>query len=271
MNYYEAKKQNRIERLRERAEKKQAFAESNGLDLYGEERSGIPMGQPILVGHHSERRHRRTLERIENKVRQGFEAAKEAERLRARAAAAESSRRIDSDNPEAQTLLAQKIAKLEKERDNYKVMNKLVRKYRDVEELAHEIKIVFPETNDPLKMARNLLTPDFAGRIGIPAYVLSNLSSEIRRLKSREHALVAVQSGFQSFEVNGIKVELVEGQVQVDFPWKPNEETRSKLKTSPLVLKWSRFSGRWVRKHTEATASQYFITTLKSVLSEAQP
>lgn len=53
----------------------------------------IPLGQPILVGHHSESRHRRDLARINNNMRKGFEAdsrAKEAAAAasRARAAAA---------------------------------------------------------------------------------------------------------------------------------------------------------------------------------------
>jgi hypothetical protein len=34
---------------------------------------GIPMGQPILVGHHSERRHRRDLERADSHMRRGLE------------------------------------------------------------------------------------------------------------------------------------------------------------------------------------------------------
>jgi Spy/CpxP family protein refolding chaperone len=36
---------------------------------------GIPMGQPILVGHHSERRHRRDIARIDSGMRNGVERA----------------------------------------------------------------------------------------------------------------------------------------------------------------------------------------------------
>jgi Domain of unknown function (DUF3560) len=39
----------------------------------------IPMGQPILVGHHSERRHRRDLERADRAMRQSVELADGAE------------------------------------------------------------------------------------------------------------------------------------------------------------------------------------------------
>jgi hypothetical protein len=49
----------------------------------------IPFGQPILVGHHSERRHRRDLERIDRSMRTTIEESDKAERLRDRAEAAE--------------------------------------------------------------------------------------------------------------------------------------------------------------------------------------
>jgi hypothetical protein len=42
----------------------------------------IPMGQPILVGHHSERRHRRDLERLERNDRRAWAEQAEAERRR---------------------------------------------------------------------------------------------------------------------------------------------------------------------------------------------
>jgi hypothetical protein len=41
--------------------------------------SHIPMGQPILVGHHSERRHRRDLDRIDSKMRRSIEEGKKSE------------------------------------------------------------------------------------------------------------------------------------------------------------------------------------------------
>jgi Domain of unknown function (DUF3560) len=47
----------------------------------------IPPGQPILVGHHSERRHRRTLERSQNAAFKALEVGREAEATARRAAA----------------------------------------------------------------------------------------------------------------------------------------------------------------------------------------
>lgn len=47
----------------------------------------IPPGQPILVGHHSERRHRRTLERADNARRKACEETDKAQHYASRAAA----------------------------------------------------------------------------------------------------------------------------------------------------------------------------------------
>lgn len=46
----------------------------------------IPFGQPVLVGHHSERHHRRDLERIENKIGKAIEENKIAESYAEKAA-----------------------------------------------------------------------------------------------------------------------------------------------------------------------------------------
>lgn len=50
---------------------------------------GIPLGQPILVGHHSERRHRRDAERIDRNMRASIALGDEAERAAHGAATAE--------------------------------------------------------------------------------------------------------------------------------------------------------------------------------------
>lgn len=72
----------------------------------------IPMGQPILVGHHSERRHRRDLDRIDGHMRAGVELSKEANRA---AAGAESASRhmAHRENPRR---VFRRVEKLEADR-----------------------------------------------------------------------------------------------------------------------------------------------------------
>jgi hypothetical protein len=271
MNYYEERKQAKIERLRRYAANKERIAAANGFDILHESNSGIPFGQPILVGHHSEGRHRRHLARLNARIDKGMQASKDAERLSQAADIAESRTDIDSDNPEAPQLIAERLAKLEKLQVNNRTMNKLVKKCKgDVKVLTELIKTAFPEFKEPHLTASNLLTPDFAGRIGIPDYVSTNLAAKIRRYKKRQESIKVVQSGFEPFEINKIKIELINGQVQIYFGYKPCEATRTALKRSPLAFKWSYTQERWVRKHTETTCGEWFMSELKRVLGEAK-
>lgn len=78
----------RAKRLTERAEKAEKVAEARDAAAR-QIGDGIPFGQPILVGHHSEGRHRRDLDRMQANSRQAYEARQEAERLRQAAQAAQ--------------------------------------------------------------------------------------------------------------------------------------------------------------------------------------
>lgn len=62
-NNYNERKQARINRYRELAEKNHAAASAQHEESR-QMMSAIPMGQPILVGHHSEARDRRYLSLI---------------------------------------------------------------------------------------------------------------------------------------------------------------------------------------------------------------
>lgn len=58
----------------------------------------IPMGQPILVGHHSEKRHRRDLGRIDSQMRKSIEESKKADYFSDRSANLErEAKRITQD------------------------------------------------------------------------------------------------------------------------------------------------------------------------------
>lgn len=89
MNDYEERKQARIDRYREKAEK----ARQQSSQLSHESVSmleHIPPGQPILVGHHSERGHRKLLERSDRKMEQSIAASEKADYYEHKARAAES-------------------------------------------------------------------------------------------------------------------------------------------------------------------------------------
>ena len=112
-------RENRAERLSERAEKKRKEADaitSQAMKMA----SVIPMGQPILIGHHSERRDRNYREKIGNKMRKGAELADYAEELERRARASARNTAIYADALDPVADIDAKIAKLEVERNALK-------------------------------------------------------------------------------------------------------------------------------------------------------
>jgi len=84
---------NAQERTKQKAERLNGYAgnaEKRSNEAYkkadlSEEATGIPFGQPILVGHHSERRHRKVLERADNAMRKSIEEQEKAESYARRA------------------------------------------------------------------------------------------------------------------------------------------------------------------------------------------
>lgn len=83
-DYYE-RQERRAERLEARADK--ARAEQGRLFDYVDTVAGIMNGTPLLIGHHSEKRHRRELERMDNAMRNGVQLGRYAERCDSRAEA----------------------------------------------------------------------------------------------------------------------------------------------------------------------------------------
>lgn len=83
-----------VDRAEERAERFETYQERRGADADSARRgveaitSGIPLGQPILVGHHSQRRAERDAERIENGMRKAVRMWETARYWKARAAGA---------------------------------------------------------------------------------------------------------------------------------------------------------------------------------------
>jgi hypothetical protein len=83
------------ERAAARAERFEGYSESNAKQAASAHQAardsvaGIPMGQPILVGHHSEGRHRRALARNDTNMRKAIETGYRADSWERRAAAAE--------------------------------------------------------------------------------------------------------------------------------------------------------------------------------------
>lgn len=114
---YEERKQRRIERYNELSEK----AKQRSSDYSNSTANRILMstpGQPIIIGHYSERKARRLHERAWEDTRKSIEEDKKSEYYKSRAESAQSSTVIYSDDPNAIEKLKDKLQKLENERAN---------------------------------------------------------------------------------------------------------------------------------------------------------
>lgn len=173
------RKQNRIDRYNELARK----AETKSIEAFEHSNSivkCIPMGQPILVGHHSEKRHRRDLDKSWNAMGKSVQESEKAEYYRKKAEAAENNNAIYTEDEDSVERLEEKIARPEKLQQAMKDRNKIVRdkKLTEEEKIAKLI-----ETGMTEKAAQGLIVPDVCNDIGYAACYLTNNSATIRNAK----------------------------------------------------------------------------------------
>ena len=76
---YQERVDRRRERLEDRADKQSAEATRRLTEA--DRMSGMMNGQPILIGHHSEKRHRRDLDKMHNNMHKSVQLTKEADEL----------------------------------------------------------------------------------------------------------------------------------------------------------------------------------------------
>jgi hypothetical protein len=247
-NPYEQKKAARIERQRTRAEKLRAGAEASHARAksIGD---AIPMGQPILVGHHSQKRHERDLGKIDRSMRKSVELTRAADTLERRADRAEKSDAVSSDDPEAVAKLRVKLADVDKDRGRMRDANIAIRAGGDVARRLNGLG--FSETR-----VKELLKPDPMGRIGFPAYALQNASTESARIKARIADLEkrAAAPARAPETIGGATVSEAENRVRIVFPCIPPESVRKELKGSGFH--WSRSVGAWQRMTSNAAWSE---------------
>lgn len=253
---YTERRAARIARLEARAtrlsgESEAAFSAARRIG------SAIPFGQPILVGHHSERRHRRDAAKIDRNMRKGVAAAAEAERLERRAERAESNEAISSDDPEALAKLRAKVEEIETTKERMKFCNSVIRKARKAaagkgsDETRAIIDALVKALGWPEDRAALLTKPDCFGNIGFADFELTNRGAEVRRLKKRIAQLEARAAVPETELTFGdVKVVLADNRVQIHFPGKPSEELRKELKQNgfkwaPSVGAWQRMPSQW--------------------------
>ena len=237
---FAAKRAARIERMRAKAARLASAAEGAHARARGIA-DAIPMGQPVLVGHHSQRRHERDLERMRRSFTKSIELTNEAKALARRAARAERSTAVSSDDPEAVEKLREKLAVLATDRERMRAANAAIRAGGDV--LGALAALGFRQDH-----AKKLLERDFAGRIGFPDYALRNAAAEAARLERRirdleERAMAPVTA---DVVIGDARISEAENRVRVTFPGAPPESVRRALKSAGF--RWAPSVGAWQRQ-----------------------
>lgn len=116
---YEERRKRRIERYNELSEKakekSRMYSNSNANRILE-----MTPGQPILVGHYSEKKHKRLIEKAHNDIKKSIEMDDKSRFYSNRAESAENSKVIYNDDPNAIEKLKRKLERLENQRNNIK-------------------------------------------------------------------------------------------------------------------------------------------------------
>lgn len=230
--------------------------------------AGIPMGQPILVGHHSEKKHRRALERQDREAHTAMATQKEADR--ARSAVSGAGRAISSDDPEAVQALQAKVDEMKASAQRMKDINKVwgkayraaIKKHGATEEGKAKAMQAAAEATEAAGLAdsgaiRQLLSnkarfhwEDPAK--AFPAYATKNLNANIRRTEQRMEQLRSqrAEAPRAAIERQGHTIEEdKEGnRIRFTFHQRPSKEVHRKMRQAGFV--YSRMNGAYQRKIT---------------------
>lgn len=237
----------RAELRREWAQKRAAKAES-AFKAARAVAEMIPLGQPILIGHHSEGRARADARRIESRMAAGIESDRMAVRHERKAETIESrlKRTIFSDDADAAQNLKRRIADRERVIERMKFVNKAHAKFLKTGVMPADVSEAEAEKIRNYKPAYSWEPHPF------PPYAVTNLRNQVaadrKRLAMVEQ--MATRAAAASEAANGVLIEGGEF-VRVTFAEKPAREILAELKAAGF--RWS--GGGWIGYRAKLPAS----------------
>lgn len=185
MNEYEQKQEARRERLQKLAEKAKAESRAH-YETSRKLTENIPMGQPILVGHHSEKSHRKALDRSWNHLGKSVKAQEKAEYYTQKADSVGSGG-ISSDDPEAIEKLQKELYRHVNGQEYMKSINAKYRKAKgDIEAMDVNEKI-----KSTLRGSKKNYYLGEARFVPYERFALSNNNAAIKRIQARIDSLRA--------------------------------------------------------------------------------
>lgn len=269
---YEQKRKKGAERARYCAAK----AQSNATDAYNRVKgilSNICPGQPILVGHHSEKRHRRDLEKTDNLMRKSINEDKKAVYFLDKAERLEddNSGVISSDDPKALEKLRAKVDELEKRQSKMKTINVAYRAFAKKGIQALE---GFDLTDEDKLFIAGWQPAYSFETAPVQQFSFTNLNAKIKAAKARilhlEKLSVMTDSEITVGDIVA-KAMYSENRMMLIFPGKPDRATIDKLKRNGF--RWAPSQGAWMRQMSNAAiyAAKDILRPFKEALAQSNP
>lgn len=252
----------RRERMEARLEKREEWAgkasaaSASAFQGARDAVSGIPLGQPILVGHHSEKRHRGDLARHDSRMRKGIERSDMAAHHASKAAGIE--RQLDStiysDDDNAVEALEAKMARLEAERKQRRDINSAYRKTKSKVAKTRDagVAALAAFNIDDAWLAKHFAKlPSYDQKQPFPGYSLSNLGGRISSIRKRiEHVKQMQENTAAAEAAGGMRIhrgDAAGDSATVFFAEKPTREIINSLKAAGFW--WN--GGAWWGKESK--------------------
>jgi hypothetical protein len=241
MNSFEQKQEEKRQYYAQKAVKMKKFAD-NYRNMQKEIIDRIPTGQPILVGHHSEKKHRRDLSRLHRYTNKAIEFDNKARYYEGKAVNY-GKKGISSDDPDAIIKLKEKLKKLEDKQAHMKHVNRVHRVF-----IKNPATLDKANVSDSIKTAIRNYKPQYSWEKTLyPSYAMQNGNGNINSVKKRIASLEEV-AGREDMkkDYDGFTYLEEDNRHQFVFDGKPEPEIRTILKKH--AFKWSPTRGAWVRK-----------------------
>lgn len=239
-DYFE-RKEEKIQKYEDLANKAVIKRDELSNQAYNKMHS-IPLGQPILVGHYSEKQDRKFRDSIDNDLSKISKESNKIQYYESKAESMKNNKAISSDNPDAIKLLEEKINKLKEKQKTLKEMNKYYKKNKTMKGFDGI-------TNEQAeKIDENLKNDPWLGGKPAPSYELTNLNQQIKNAENRIIQLKEIdemQDEKFNFDLGYIHSNQETNRIEIYFDEKPNEEIRNKLKM--YGFKWSPKAKAWQR------------------------
>ena len=277
-DYYtkQAGKLSRYEDLAAKNEKKAVALDEERRRL----QDVIPLGQPILIGHHSEGKHRRHIKRIDSKMQQAIDADNKADYYKNKVANAKYNNSFTSDAPDWKEKLQAQVDNLEILQVLIKRTNKAIRKLdvkgaKYIKDLSADDKAcLVAVVSESLKGAKPEHCKTVIECLSIYwprkrenryfKIIIGGLATGIRETKQRIKYQSKVDDRPTTSAMYG-PVDFIDNaevnRVQLVFPGKPDEATRKVLKRHGF--RWAPSQDAWQRNRNNAG-----LYGAKSVLKE---